>query len=758
MENTYDYLKNLNPQQREAVEYISGPQLVIAGAGSGKTRVLTHKLVHLIRCGVPADRIMALTFTNKAAREMQSRIAGMLESKVAWKVWSGTFHSVFLRILRRHSEDLGFKTNFTIYDTPDTKNLLKSIIKEMGLDEKVYKVSTVASAISNAKNALVTPDIYSQDKDFLEVDKRAKRPLTFEIYRRYAERCRIAHAMDFDDILLYMNVLLRDFPEIRDKYAEWFRYILVDEYQDTNFAQHMIVNALSSHHNALCVVGDDAQSIYSFRGANINNILSLEKRYPDLKTFKLERNYRSTRNIVDAADSLIAKNTCQIRKKVYSEKEEGEKIRIVKAYSDLEEASIVANMIMQSRNACHDSFEDYAVLFRTNAQSRALEEAMRKKNIPYRIYGGLAFYQRKEIKDAVAYFRLAINPDDDEALRRIINFPTRGIGETTLKKIREAATANSKSMMEIIRNPKRYELKINEGTKKKLESFAAMIDEFVKDNESSNAYELAQLIFNRTGILSVYSNEKTPEEISKKENLLELLTGLKEFIDGKEVESDNDNKMTHFLSEVSLATDQDETEKDNTLKVTLLTAHASKGLEFKHVFIVGVEEELFPSALSMDSLNQIEEERRLLYVAMTRAMETCVLTYSGTRFRNGQTVITRPSRFLMEIDRKNVEAKSSSGYDFGTPSFINPVSNYLKNERPKQKSKIIGSRHFGEVKEIESSSDGKLQKGVRIRHTIFGEGEVEKVENISGDEIIVVNFKGIGEKKLMLKYAKFTII
>lgn len=755
----YNYLDDLNSQQREAVEYIGGPQLVIAGAGSGKTRVLTHKLVYLIRCGIPPERIMALTFTNKAAREMQNRIDRMLESRSSWKLWSGTFHSIFLRILRRHSDLIGFRSNFTIYDTADTKSLIKTIIKDMGLDDKTYKSSSVASAISNAKNGLITPEQYLRDKDVMDADRRARRPLIGEIYSKYSERCRIAQSMDFDDILLYTNILLRDHDEIREKYADWFRYILVDEYQDTNFAQHLIVSQLTSKHHALCVVGDDAQSIYSFRGANINNILTLEKRFPGLQTFKLERNYRSTQNIVDAADSLIAKNTRQIRKKVYSEKEKGEKVKIIRAYSDLEEASIVASLIVESRNKYHDSLEDYAILYRTNAQSRTLEEALRKKATPYRIYGGLSFYQRKEIKDAIAYFRLAINPDDDEALRRIINFPTRGIGDTTMKKLQTAAGTYGKSILEVINNLDSYNLNVNSGIKKKLDAFALMINEFVEDNKRSNAYALAQLIYNRTGLLSVYTNEKAPEEISKKENLIELMAGLKEFIDSKMEIPDADVSMTAFLNEVSLATDQDETDDDTQFKVTLMTAHAAKGLEFKHVFIVGVEEELFPSSMSMNSLSEIEEERRLLYVAITRAMETCTLTYSGTRFKNGQTVLTRPSRFLSEIDRATVSAGSSLDLKFGpSQKMTNPLDNYKANVQKSSRPKKISSHDFTDVKELQKSADGCLTKGVRIRHGIFGEGVINKIENVSGDEIIIVDFDGVGKKKLMLKYAKYEIL
>lgn len=754
----YHYLDNLNIQQREAVEYIGGPQLVIAGAGSGKTRVLTHKLVHLIRSGIPPERILALTFTNKAAREMRNRIGNMLESKAAWRVWAGTFHSVFLRILRIHAEEIGFNANFTIYDAADSKSLIKSIIKEMDLDEKVYKASAVASAISNAKNGLVTPEMYIQDKDFFEMDKKSRRPLIGEIYRRYAERCRIAQSMDFDDILLYMNILLRDHEDIKDKYAEWFRYILVDEYQDTNFAQHLIISLLSSKHHALCVVGDDAQSIYSFRGANINNILTLEKRYPGLKTFKLERNYRSTQNIVSAADSLISNNTKQIRKKTYSENARGEKVKIIRTYSDLEEANLVATMVMQSRNASHDSYDEYAVLYRTNAQSRTLEEALRKKNIPYRIYGGLSFYQRKEIKDAIAYFRLAVNPADDEALRRIINFPARGIGETTVKKLQAAASANHLSIFDVINDLAKYEVNVNSGTKKKLEGFAQMINEFIKDNKTSNAYDLAQLIYNRTGILSIYNNEKAPEEISKKENLLELLTGLKEFIDLKVAAGDDNLSMTNFLNEVSLSTDQDEDQTETQHKVTLMTVHSAKGLEFKNVFIVGVEEELFPSAMSMNSLSEIEEERRLLYVGITRAMNSCTITYSGTRFRNGQTVLTRPSRFLSEMDRRFIDTHSSLDLKYSSDKSVSSKAYGFSFSPTSPEKKRVSSHDYTDIAEMTESSDGRLRAGVKIRHNVFGEGEIKKIESVAGEEIIVVDFKGIGNKKLMLKYAKFTII
>ncbi|MDE5790782.1 MAG: UvrD-helicase domain-containing protein [Muribaculaceae bacterium] len=639
-ELNYNYLDFLNPQQREAVTYKDGPALVIAGAGSGKTRVLTYKIVDLLYAGYEPYRILALTFTNKAANEMKERIAALTGSKISSKLWMGTFHSMFLRILRHHASLIGFKEGFTIYDTADSRSLVKMIVKELGLDDKSYKPAAVASAISNAKNAMISPEQYQLDRDLYEADRRAKRPLTGKIYEIYAQRCKTANAMDFDDILFYMNLLLRDNPDVRRHYQEFFRYILVDEYQDTNFAQHLIVNQLAGEDRKLCVVGDDAQSIYSFRGANIGNIINLEKRYPGLKIFKLERNYRSTQNIVNAAGSLISKNTRQLKKNVYSENSQGELIEVIRTYSDMEEAYMVANRLTQSKMTHHDPYDEFAILYRTNAQSRVLEEALRKRNIPYRIYGGLSFYQRKEIKDVIAYFRLTINPDDDEALRRVINYPARGIGETTMKKLQAVASAHNVSLWTVISNPDKYDAGLNSGTKKKLDNFASLIQLFIDDNTRSNAYEVGQHIYNRTGILTALAHDNTPESISKQENLSELLSGLKDFVDARIEEGEEDISMRTFLSEVMLATDQDRNDDSNEAKVTLMTVHAAKGLEFKHIFIVGVEEELFPSSMSMDSLAQIEEERRLLYVALTRAKETCTITYAGSRFRNGQTVMT----------------------------------------------------------------------------------------------------------------------
>ena len=764
-------MEELNPAQREAVEYMEGPSLVIAGAGSGKTRVLTFKIVHLLSLGFEPYRILALTFTNKAAREMKERIKSVVGEKISSKLMMGTFHSVFLGILRRHAELIGYKPGFTIYDTTDSRNLIKMIIKDLGLDEKNYKPATILSVISNAKNQLVSPEQYYRDSYEMDRDKKAKRPLTGRIYELYSERCKIANAMDFDDILVYMNVLLRDNPDIRRHYQEFFKYILVDEYQDTNFAQDLIISQLSGERKKICVVGDDAQSIFSFRGARIRNIIDLEKRLPYLRIFKLERNYRSTQNIVAAAGSLIDKNTVQLKKNVYSQKAEGEKVEVISAYSDMEEAFLVANMINQSKLSNHDSYDDYAVLYRTNAQSRALEESLRKRNINYRIYGSLSFYQRKEVKDAIAYFRLAVNPYDDESLRRITNVPARGIGETTLKKLNDAAIALKKSIWEIISEEDLKKIGLNKGTITKLMAFKDMIEDFIKDNEQgSNAYELGQLIYNRTGLLAQFAYDSTPESISRHENLMEILSGLKEFIEIKQQTGEGDTKMASFLSEVMLATDQDMKEDDIQPKVTLMTVHAAKGLEFKHIFIVGVEEDLFPSAMSQSSMDEVEEERRLLYVAITRAKETCTITYAGSRFRNGQTVLTSPSRFLRDINPKFLNLKNSSVIGKNEYSDVNPISNYKKNNSnyiPKGNSdrfSIIGNGNLKKVKNLGSSNikpqhtPEELKPGDKISHSKFGIGIIDSIDSVSGEPSITVNFRELGIKRLLLRFAKFEIL
>ncbi|MEZ3533334.1 MAG: UvrD-helicase domain-containing protein [Muribaculaceae bacterium] len=770
----YNYLDLLNPQQREAVVYKDGPALVIAGAGSGKTRVLTYKIVDLIRNGYEPYRILALTFTNKAAREMKERITSIVGERIASRLWMGTFHSIFLRILRRHAEEIGFKSGFTIYDTADSRSLIKMIVKDMGLDEKAYKPASIASAISNAKNAMVTPEQYILDRDNYESDRKAKRPLTGEIYRTYCERCKVSNAMDFDDILEYMNLLMRDFPDVRRHYQEFFRYILVDEYQDTNFAQHLIISQLTGTQNRLCVVGDDAQSIYSFRGADINNILTLERRYPGLKIFKLERNYRSTQNIIDAAGSLISKNTRQMKKNVFSENDKGEPIAVVKTYSDMEEAFMVANMISKSKFTNHDSYDEYAVLYRTNAQSRVLEESLRKRNIPYRIYGGLSFYQRKEVKDMIAYFRLSVNPDDDEALKRVINYPARGIGETTLKKLHSSASENGKSIWQVITSFDLKSVGLNAGTVGKIAGFRNLIQEFIDDNVSgSNAFELGQLIYNRTGILTLLAHDSTPESISRQENLSEIIAGLKDFVDIREQTGEGDVDMRAFLSEVMLATDQDEKDDDNLPKVTLMTVHAAKGLEFKHVYVVGVEEDLFPSSMSQDSLAQVEEERRLLYVAITRAKSTCTLTYAGSRFRNGQTVLTSPSRFLGDIDTRFLHLQLSSNISEETGSFVNPLKSYknynsVASAKPLYSNAGASAARSSGMKKLSSISSApgikpqhtasELSPGSIIVHDKLGRGTVVKIDSLSGEDTITVDFGVIGIKKLLLKFAKFSIV
>ncbi len=779
IDSDYSYLDLLNQQQREAVQYKDGPSLVIAGAGSGKTRVLTYKIVDLLRNGYEPYRILALTFTNKAAREMKERITSIVGEKIASKIWMGTFHSIFLRILRLHVEKIGLKPGFTIYDSSDSRSVLKNIIKELSLDEKIYKPAMIASAISNAKNAMISPDIYIADRDNYEHDRRAKRPLLGEIYKQYCEHCRRANAMDFDDILVYMNVLLRDNPEVSMHYQDFFRYILVDEYQDTNFAQHLVISQICNANNRLCVVGDDAQSIYSFRGADINNILNLEKRYPGLKIFKLERNYRSTQNIIDAAGSLIAKNTRQMPKNVYSENEKGERISVIKTYSDMEEAFMIANLISRSQMKYHDSLEEYAILYRTNAQSRILEESLRKRNIPYRIYGGVSFYQRKEVKDMIAYFRMSINPDDDEALRRIINYPSRGIGETTLNKVQTFASAKKISLWQAINDDDISEAGLNKGTIKKLENFINLIKEFLNDNQSgSNAFELGQLIYNRTGILTSLAHERTPESISRQENLSEILAGLKDFVDLHEQTGEGQPDMQSFLSEVMLSTDQDSQDADNLPKVTLMTVHAAKGLEFKHVLVAGVEEDLFPSSMAQDSLAQVEEERRLLYVAITRAKVSCTLTYAGSRFRNGQTVMTKPSRFLGDIDTRYLQLQMSNSKGLTTGiDLMNPLENY--SSEAVNKDALKSGYYRLRTDDKENFSSGRPQKltgidqrgntnpqydlseikiGVEIQHERFGKGIITQMSQISGEDMITVDFGVVGIKKLLLRFAKFKVL
>ncbi len=763
-----EYLSTLNDQQRDAVLYCDGPQLVIAGAGSGKTRVLTHKILHLLHLGYEPWRILALTFTNKAAHEMRSRIEQLVGSNVASKLWMGTFHSIFARILRLNADRIGFKPSFTIYDTSDSKSLVKTIIRDMGLDEKIYKPSTVLNAISTAKNALISPEDYANLRDLTEADKNARRPRICEIYRNYRDRCVVAGAMDFDDLLYYTNVLLRDNPDVLHHYQEYFRYILVDEYQDTNFAQHVIVTQLSRINRHLSVVGDDAQSIYSFRGANIRNILDLKKSYPTLSTFKLERNYRSTQNIINAAGSLIEKNVDQIPKKVYSENSKGSKIEVVKSFSDYEEAYLVAARVSQVKTATHDSYDEFAILYRTNAQSRILEEALRKRNIPYRIYGGLSFYQRKEVKDAVSYFRLSINPDDEEALKRIINFPARGIGETTLNKLTRTALDNNTSIWNVICDLGRFNPGVNSGTAKKLNAFRTLIESMIESSRNKNAYDAARFIIERTGMLAMFMSDSTPESISRRENIEELLAGAKEFTQSRFEEGEENATLNDFLADISLATDQDLEKEGEGERITLMTVHAAKGLEFNNVFIVGIEEELFPSAMSMDSPQQIEEERRLFYVAITRARNFCMMSYASSRFRNGQTVLCKPSRFLGDIDSEYL--RLTGGADFGSSyrQSVNPVANYKSQyNRLSSSARSISSIRTPSPSSPAAAQTGagtgrhsasSLRPGMIIEHSRFGRGTIRQIDTSMTDDRIVVEFDNTGSKTLMLKYAQFEII
>lgn len=780
-----EYLNNLNEQQRDAVEYLDGPALVIAGAGSGKTRVLTYKIVYLLQHGYTPYRILALTFTNKAAREMKERIAGLIGTDLASQLWMGTFHSIFSKILRINAERIGFKRDFTIYDANDSKSLIKTIVKDMQLDDKVYNPAHIQSHISNMKNALISPTDYEQDKDIRQADVRAKRPMMYAVYKAYWNRCFVAGAMDFDDLLFYTNILFRDNPDVLHKYQEFFQYVLVDEYQDTNFAQHLIVSQLCKVHNKLCVVGDDAQSIYSFRGANITNILNLSRFYPNLKTFKLEQNYRSTQTIIGAANTLIAKNKYQIRKEVFSTGTIGNKITVIQAYSDFEEGYVVANQIIATKAIQGGSYEDFAILYRTNAQSRVLEEALRKRNIPYRIYGGLSFYQRKEIKDAVSYFRLSINPNDDEALRRIINYPTRGLGDTTVGKIQQAAMKENVSMWEVLNHPVEYGLNLNAGTLKKLQAFASLIGKFIQANEERrDALELAQMVLRDSGIWATVHSDNTPENISRQENLSELLNGVKDFITTRQEAGEDDNiTISDFLAEVSLATDQDKTNNENGECVTMMTVHAAKGLEFRNVIIVGVEEELFPSSMSCDTMEGIEEERRLLYVAITRAKTNCTITFASSRYRNGQSKQCQMSRFLRDIDSSYLSMSQTSammgeGYSSSYRSnnrwdlddssskttFIQP-----KREMPYSQShkSIASSPKISTPIQTRSSSNvefsghdiNELSVGMIIEHSRFGVGVIESLENNGSDAKIRVNFNEIGETKLlMLRFAKFKIL
>lgn len=755
------YIDDLNKEQREAVLYNDGPSLVIAGAGSGKTRVLTYKIAYLLEHGYRPWGILALTFTNKAAREMKGRISKLVGDESARYLWMGTFHSMFLRILRAESDEIGFSSKFTIYDTADSKSLIRSIIKEMKLDEKQYKPGAVQARISNAKNHLVTPSSYAGNKEAYEGDCAAKMPAIRDIYRRYWERCRQADAMDFDDLLLYTFLLFRDKPEVLARYQQQFNYILVDEYQDTNYAQHCIVLQLSKVHQRVCVVGDDAQSIYSFRGADIDNILYFTKIYPATKVFKLEQNYRSTQTIVCAANSLIEKNQRQIRKVVFSEKERGEALGVFQAYSDIEESDIVVNKILELRRKEHFGYSDYAILYRTNAQSRVFEEAMRKRSIPYRIYGGLSFYQRKEIKDVIAYFRLVVNPNDEEAFKRIINYPARGIGDTTLRKIITAASEYSVSLWTILDEPLSYGLNFNKGTTAKLQAFKQLIAGFMNDSVSLDAAEMGQTIIKQAGIMNEVCQDSTLDNLSRKENIEELVNGMNDFCAQRKEEGDNNISLTDYLSEVSLLTDQD-SDDDSDEKVTLMTIHSAKGLEFPVVFVVGLEEDLFPSAMAGDSMRALEEERRLFYVAITRAEHHCFLSYAKSRMRYGKMEFGLPSRFLKDIDVNYLSLPGQMAY----AKREEPRTSLFTKQQPQPKPTFTPTtpRNLKRVTTLSPSSSATttsnvgLQVGQYIEHERFGLGRVIEVEGMGDNAKATIHFENAGDKQLLLRFARFKVI
>lgn len=779
-----NYIDELNESQRMAVLYNDGPSLVIAGAGSGKTRVLTYKIAYLLENGYQPWNILALTFTNKAAREMKERIAKQVGELRARYLWMGTFHSIFLRILHAEANHLGFTSHFTVYDTADSKSLIRSIIKEMGLDEKVYKQGSVQSRISNAKNHLVSPDGYAANREAYEGDCAVKMPAIRDIYRRYWDRCRQADAMDFDDLLFYTYLLFRDHPDVLSRYASQFAYVLVDEYQDTNFAQHSIVLQLTKENRRVCVVGDDAQSIYSFRGADIDNILYFTKVYSEAKVFKLEQNYRSTQTIVGAANSLIEKNQRQIKKEVFSEKEKGESIGVYKAYSDVEEGDIVMNKIAELRRQYDYGYSDFAILYRTNAQSRVFEEAMRKRAMPYRIYGGLSFYQRKEIKDVIAYFRITVNPNDEEAFKRIINYPARGIGDTTVGKIISAATSSGVSLWSVLCEPITYGVEFNKGTLTKVQGFRDLMLGYMEKVESANAYELGVSIIKGSGIISDVCQDNSPENLSRKENIEELMNGINDFCAQRTEEGNQHILLTDYLSEVSLLTDQDSESDESGEKITLMTVHSAKGLEFRNVFVVGLEENLFPSAMVGDSPRALEEERRLFYVAITRAEEHCYLSYAHSRFRYGKMEFGNPSRFLHDIDVHFLSLPESSELENSVASNASRFNRNFEEGRSKNRSSLsdqpkenklasFAPRNLKRITSLGNSSlcsetpssdltsdsiHSGVQPGQKIEHERFGFGEVTKVEGNGDNAKATIHFKNVGDKQLLLRFARFKII
>ncbi|MDG1711686.1 MAG: 3'-5' exonuclease [Flavobacteriaceae bacterium] len=767
------YIDTLNEAQRAPVLHKEGPLIVIAGAGSGKTRVLTYRIAHLMASGVDSFSILALTFTNKAAREMKARIGELVGEGEAKNLWMGTFHSVFARILRQEADKLGFPSNFTIYDTQDSDRLISSIIKEMGLDKDIYKYKQVRSRISAFKNSLITVKAYFNDSDLQESDTMSRRPQMGAIYKEYVERCFKAGAMDFDDLLLRTNELLNRYPEVLAKYQDRFRYILVDEYQDTNHSQYLIVRALSDRYQNICVVGDDAQSIYAFRGANINNILNFQKDYDAVALYRLEQNYRSTKTIVNAANSIISHNKTKIDKVVWTSNTEGESIQVNRLATDAEEGRHVAASIFDFKMQEQRKNADFAILYRTNAQSRAMEDALRKRDIPYRIYGGLSFYQRKEIKDILAYLRMLVNPKDEESLKRIINYPPRGIGQTSLDKLVVASKQHNLSLFETIVKAKELQLAFNAGTHLKLNEFATLIQRFQIENENLNAFEITDLVTKKIGLVQELKKDATPEGIARIENIEELLNGIRDFTEGQEELADATGSLSEFLEDVALATDLDKDDDPNSDRVALMTIHLSKGLEFPYVFIVGLEEDLFPSAMSLNTRTELEEERRLFYVALTRAEERAFLSYTLSRYRWGKLIDAEPSRFIEEINPQYLhKVLPKDDYSFkpllNTSIFDEPVKSkqWNKDFKKAPKEKLITTptpSQLKKLRKIEPASTSPspealvLSLGMEVEHARFGKGVVQVIEGQGADKKAAIAFKGFGVKNLLLRFAKLKV-
>ena len=781
------YLSQLNEAQLEPTIQINGPMIIIAGAGSGKTRVLTYRIAYLMHKGIDPFNILSLTFTNKAAKEMKERISTIVGSSESKNLWMGTFHSVFAKILRIEADKLGYPSNFTIYDSQDSGRLIASIIKEMNLDKDIYKYKQVLGRISSYKNSLITVRAYFQNPDLKEADAMARRPRMGDIYKEYVDRCFKAGAMDFDDLLLKTNELLTRFPEVLMKYQNRFKYILVDEYQDTNHSQYLIVRALSDKFQNICVVGDDAQSIYAFRGANINNILNFQKDYDDVKVFRLEQNYRSTKNIVNAANSIIDKNQTKLEKVVWTANDEGAKIKVNRSLTDGDEGRFVASTIFEEKMNNQLLNSDFAILYRTNAQSRSIEDALRKRDIPYRIYGGTSFYQRKEIKDVLGYLRLVINPADEEALKRVINFPPRGIGQTTVDKLIVSANGYNRTIFEVMKNIDKTDVKVNSGTKTKLQNFVTLIESFQVLNQTADVFELAEYVTRTTGIIKEFNKDGTPEGVARMENIEELINGMKDFVEGQKEIADTTGSLAEFLEDVALATDAD-ADKGDPNHVALMTIHLAKGLEFSNVFVVGLEEDLFPSAMSMNTRSELEEERRLFYVALTRAEKQAYLTYALSRYRWGKLVDSEPSRFIQEIDEQYLEITTpmeelrfnpmlsadifddtpSATSKKATPNKIRfkPAKQAVlkKDFKAKKTPEKFQATKPKNLKPVSSTGgntnlfDSKLVTGNIVKHLRFGTGEVLKIEGVGADTKAEIKFQHGGTKKLLLRFAKLDII